>query len=231
MGGLLTPEETHMIIESRFNGPPGTGNGGYCAGRFAATLAGRGPVEVTLRRPPPLDVPLTPVTGPDGDVEVRGPDGELIAQVTVVEPFSVSVPPVSWAEAVDVTTSYAGFADHPFPTCYVCGPQRTDGLRIFPGRLPDGRTAAPFVLPDDVSVATVWAALDCPGGWSIITPGRPYLLGRMAAVVSTLPAAGDKCVVVGATARVEGRKAMVHSALYGPTGSLLAYARATWIAI
>lgn len=220
-----------MIIDSRFNGPPGSGNGGYCAGRFASTLSGPGPVEVTLRRPPPLDVPLTIVPGPTGGIEVRGPDGDLVAQVAVVEPFSATVPGVPLDEAAQAATGYAGFTDHPFPTCYVCGPGRDDGLRIFPGPLPDGRTAAPFVVPADVSPATVWAALDCPGGWSIIAPGRPYVLGRMAAVVSELPAAGDECVVVGATQRIEGRKALVHSTLYGPTGVRLAYARATWIAI
>lgn len=220
-----------MIIESRFNGPPGTGNGGYSAGRFASALTGPGPVEVTLRRPPPLDVPLTTVAAADGTVEVRDPDGTLVAQVAAVEPFSASVPAATWAEAADASMSYPGFTDHPFPTCYVCGPQRADGLKIFPGPLADGRTAAPFVVPAGVSPATVWAALDCPGGWSIITPGRPYVLGRMAAVVSALPAAGDECVVVGRTVWSEGRKAQVHSTLYGPDGAPLAYARATWIAI
>lgn len=217
-----------MIIDSRFNGPPGSGNGGYSAGVFSSVgRATNGAlVEVTLRRPPPLDVALVAVDG-----EVRDPDGEVVADVRAVEPFEATVPGVPWDEAVRASASYAGFADHPFPTCYVCGPARTDGLRIFPGRLADGRTAAPFVVPAEVGPATSWAALDCPGGWSIITPGRPYVLGRMAAVVSALPAAGEECVVVGATVSTEGRKAMVHSTLYGPAGDMLAYARATWIAI
>lgn len=222
-----------MIIESRFNGPPGSGNGGYSSGVFATALIGAGPAEVTLRRPPPLDVPLTAGTtaAADGGLEVHGPDGEVVARVKAVDPVVPTVPAVSWAEAVQASRSYAGFADHPFPTCYVCGPQRADGLRIFPGRVTDGRTAAPFVVPAEVTPATVWAALDCPGGWSIIAPGRPYVLGRMAAVVAALPAAGDECVVVGATVRTEGRKALVHSALYGPEGDPIGYARATWIAI
>ena len=37
------------LIEARFRGPPGVGNGGYVAGRMAALL-GRQPLEVTLRR-------------------------------------------------------------------------------------------------------------------------------------------------------------------------------------
>jgi hypothetical protein len=38
-----------MIIASRFNGPPGTGNGGYSAGTFAVLATGGVP-EVTLVR-------------------------------------------------------------------------------------------------------------------------------------------------------------------------------------
>jgi hypothetical protein len=42
-----------ITIEARYHGPSGSGNGGYTCGRLAALLPG--PVEVTLRRPPPLD--------------------------------------------------------------------------------------------------------------------------------------------------------------------------------
>jgi hypothetical protein len=217
-----------MIIKSRFNGPPGTGNGGYSAGLFAAAYRRRpsGALEVTLRRPPPLDVPLTVQEG-----RVSDGVGEVVAEIREIEPFTALVPPVPMVAAERAAHAYPGFTDHPFPTCYVCGPQRTDGLRIFPGPTADGRMAAPFVVPSDVDVPTVWASLDCPGGWSIIAPGRPYVMGRMAAVVSAVPEPGDKCVVVGATVETSGRKAVVNSTLYGPSGEPLAYARATWIAI
>jgi hypothetical protein len=104
-------------------------------------------------------------------------------------------------------------------------------LRIFPGRVAENATAAPWTVPADVSPATVWAALDCPGGWAVITAGRPYVLGRIAAQVHRVPAPGDRCVVVGALASAEGRKALVHTTLYGPDGVELARARATWIAL
>ncbi|MEU8332578.1 hypothetical protein [Micromonospora sp. NPDC048839] len=214
-----------MRIESRYNGPPGSGNGGWSAGVFAAEAGGTGPVEVTLRRPPPLDTELILTDG-----EVRDPAGELVAEVRPADVVDVVVPPVDLDTAVAAATRYPGLAEHPFPGCYVCGPQRTDGLRIFPGRLPDGRTAAPFRAPERVSAATVWAALDCPGGWTVLAPGRPYLLGRIAAVVTALPGPGDDCVVTGALLDVDGRKALVHTSLYGPDGALLGAARATWIA-
>ncbi|MER7335074.1 MULTISPECIES: hypothetical protein [unclassified Micromonospora] len=215
-----------MIIESRHNGPPGSGNGGWSAGVFAAASGAPGPVEVTLRRPPPLEIPLTLVEG-----EVRDPEGLVVAQVRPTEDPRAVVPPVDLPAARAASAAYPGLVDHPFPGCYVCGPDRPDGLRIFPGRLPDGRTAAPFRVPATVAPATVWAALDCPGGWAVIAPGRPYVLGRIAAVVAALPEPGDECVVTGAMVGGEGRKALVHTSLYAPDGTLLAWARATWIAV
>ncbi|MET8279386.1 hypothetical protein [Micromonospora sp. NPDC005174] len=213
-----------MRIESRYNGPTGSGNGGWSAGLFAAA-AGPGPVEVTLRRPPPLETTLTLVDG-----EVRDPSGELVAEVRPTDVVDAVVPPVDAETAAEAATRYPGFAAHPYPGCFVCGPRRTDGLRIFPGRLPDGRTAAPFRVPEEVGDATVWAALDCPGGWTVLASDRPYLLGRIAAVVTARPAPGDECVVTGALIGVDGRKALVHTSLYGPGGALLGAARATWIA-
>ena len=47
-----------VVIAQRFNGPPGSGHGGYSAGR-AAALVDAQTTEVTLRRPPPLETPLT----------------------------------------------------------------------------------------------------------------------------------------------------------------------------
>ncbi|WBB51579.1 hypothetical protein O3597_02005 [Verrucosispora sp. WMMA2044] len=215
-----------MIIEGRFNGPPGSGNGGWSAGVFATAYGGHGPVEVTLRRPPPLDTPLTLV-----DAQVRDPAGEVIAQLRPAGDLGEAVPPVDLASARAASAAYPGLVEHPFPGCYVCGPQRTDGLRIFPGRLPDGRTAAPVRAPRQVVPATVWAALDCPGGWAVIGAGRPYVLGRIAARIEALPRPDDECVVTGAVIGTEGRKAFVHTSLYAPDGHPLGHARATWIAV
>jgi hypothetical protein len=226
---------TEMIIDGRFNGPPGSGNGGYSAGRFAAAASG-GPAVVTLRLPPPLDTPLT-VTRTATGIEVYdgprliaeaapAPDGDAPAGNAVV-------PSVPYEAALAAGADYRGLIDHPFPTCFVCGPDRDagDGLRLFPGPLPGGRTAGAWTVPQDVSAAVVWAALDCPGGWAIIAPARPYVLGRMTASVRDLPRPGDRCVVMGQAVAVEGRKARVLSTLYGPDGTALAAATAIWIAI
>ncbi|MFC4067646.1 hypothetical protein [Actinoplanes subglobosus] len=223
-----------MRIPARFNGPPGSGNGGWCAGVFATAAGARiggPPVQVTLRVPPPLD---TALAFRDGSVLAGDTLVAEVAEIAEVEGAGGAVPPVPLAEAVAASKDYPGFVTHPFPGCFVCGPDRApgDGLRIFPGPLPDGRTAAPWTVPDDVTAETMWAALDCPGGWTAIGPaGRPYLLGRIAAAVTALPAPGEDCVVVGALSEVSGRKAMVDSAVYGSDGRRLARARATWLSV
>ncbi|MFI0796179.1 hypothetical protein ACH4OY_26370 [Micromonospora rubida] len=215
-----------VTIPVRFNGPPGSGNGGWTAAALAAAAGHDGPVEVTLRQPPPLETPLTVA-----DWEVRDPGGRLIAEMRPAGDAPEAVPPVDLGTARAAAAAYPGLAEHPFPGCYVCGPDRIDGLRIFPGRLPDGRTAAPFTAPAEVTPETVWAALDCSGGWAVIGPGRPYVLGRIAVVLDALPAPGDECVVTGVADDARGRKALVRTALYGPGGRLLGRARATWIAL
>ncbi|GAA0446932.1 hypothetical protein Ade02nite_85640 [Paractinoplanes deccanensis] len=217
-----------MRISQRFNGPPGTGNGGWSAGAFAVAAGARvgGPLlEVTLRVPPPLE---TEMRFEDGSVL----DGETVV-ATVAEaggPLPV-VAPVALAEAEEAARSYAGFTAHPFPTCYVCGTERPDGLRIFPGPLPDGRTAAPWSVPEqEIGLPTVWAALDCPGGWTALRTGRTYVLGRIAADVARLPEPGMTCVIMGEAVEFSGRKALVNSTVHAPDGSVLGAARATWIA-
>lgn len=193
---------------------------------------------MTLLKPPPLDTPLTVMVTDEG-LRVTGPDGTVIAtarrRVEDIEP----VPVASLDEALAATDRYPGHGKHHFPTCFVCGPERPDGLRIFPGRLDDGRTAAIFMVPHErdvdpalrgrASAVTVWAALDCPGGWTVIEGDLPWVLGRIAVAVDELPRSGQECVVTGQAVRRDGRKALVRTTLYGPDQRVLARAEATWI--
>jgi hypothetical protein len=219
-----------LLIHERYNGPPGTANGGYTAGLVATRLPDDS-VEVTLRIPPPLETPLRVERAVDGGIEVYT-GTRLVAQARGVPLDDPPVPPVSYEEAVTAAASYPGFVDHPFPSCFVCGPGREDGLRIFPGPVPGGSgTAAPWRVPPDADAVMMWAALDCPGGWAIIGPGRPYVLGRMTARVTAVPEAGADCVVVGAVVASEGRKAQVRSTVYSAGGQPLAHALSTWVAI
>ena len=65
----------HVVVERSYAGPPNMGHGGYVAGLVAAHLEAAAPeasgaIQVTLRRPVPLDEPLDVVEG-DGQVELR----------------------------------------------------------------------------------------------------------------------------------------------------------------
>jgi hypothetical protein len=131
--------------------------------------------------------------------------------------------------------------DHPFPTCFVCGPQRAhgDGLRIAPTPVSEGVVAAPWTPPGDladargeVDPAVVWAALDCPGyfAWMGSGPLRPLLLGRMTGRVEATVRARDPYVVVGWGLARSGRRYEAATALLDPGGRVVARSLQTWIA-
>jgi hypothetical protein len=218
-----------MIIEKRYNGPEGSGNGGWTAGTVGSLIDGS--AVVTLRVPPPLEVPYA-IERRDGNIQVYGLDGVLLATAAPADVACEPIEPIPFADAETASLSYPGLISHPFPTCFVCGPERApgDGLRLFTGRLDSGDTATPWVVPDDISTPMVWAALDCPGGWSVGIEERPYLLGRITTHVDRVPRPGDRCVVMGRLLGIEGRKAEVAAVLTGPDGSAFAWSRATWIA-
>ena len=138
------------------------------------------------------------------------------------------------AEAADAQTRYPGFAKHPFPTCFACGPDREegDGLHIFPGRVAgDPSRVATTWTPYDVTGPITWAALDCSGGWASGVDERPMVLGTMTARIDRLPVSGEPHVVVGTLRSEEGRKTFTASSLYAPDGELIATAEHVWIAI
>jgi hypothetical protein len=225
-----------VTIASRFCGPPNSANGGYFSGVTAA-VAGVS-VAVKLLKPPPLDVPLAVDELADGVVELRWGE-ELVAQT---RPDTVSTPalsPPSYLEAIEASRRYVGFDHHPFPTCFVCGPQRRrgDGLRIFPGAL-DGRdfVASPWVADESLAAGDgkvrpefMWAALDCPGWLATARDARIALLGELTAHIDRRVHVGERCVVVGWRIGASGRKHEAGTALYDEDGVLCGYARAIWI--
>jgi len=226
-----------LTVHPRFRGPSDSGNGGYVCGlvaeRAGATVGGSAAV-VTLRTPPPLDTPLAVLA--DGDGAVRILHGSTAVAEGARSSLTVdAVPPVEIEPARAASESYPGLSVHPFPECFVCGPARApgDGLRLFPGRLGDGRTACVWTVDADLAgrPELVWAALDCPGGWSAEIEGRPMVLGRMTAQVSALPAAGEECIVMGLLLGTEGRKTWTSTTAYGADGRELGRAHSTWITL
>ena len=215
-----------VVIGSRFRGPTGSGNGGWTAGVLAEVSGIQPPVQVTLRRPPPLERPLKVL------------DGRLLDDQTLVaeaQPgvLSAVLEPVDAATAQAVESAYAGWVQHPFPQCFVCGPDRAagDGMRLFPGPVGEGRTACTWTPGEEVSATYVWAALDCPSAWTIDIAGRPMVLGRMTAELMEPIAPGQTYIVTGAHLATEGRKASTATALHTDDGALVARAEHVWIAV
>jgi hypothetical protein len=221
-----------VTLDPRFNGPPGSANGGYTCG-IVARLLGAPVAEVTLRAPPPLGRALRIVR--DGG-RVALCDADVLVAEGVPGKLELEVPaPVAPEAARRASARYPGFEEHAFPTCFVCGPQRPqqDGLAIFAGPVGElpGLVAAPWVPPHEVSRELVWAALDCPGAFAVgHGSGRgEMVLGRLAARVTRTPVPGEECVVSGWPLGEDGRKLFAGTAIHSGEGELLATARATWI--
>src|SRR5262245_26253969 len=85
----------------------------------------------------------------DGGMEML--DGARVVATARAAEVHLDVPAApSFADAEAAARSYVGLRYHPYPTCFVCGPQRSegDGLRIFPGRAAGARLVASPWIPD-----------------------------------------------------------------------------------
>ena len=231
-----------VTIAGRFNGPPGSGNGGYTCGLLANYVDG--PAEVSLRSPPPLDRNLTVERSGDRAALY---DGETL--VAEAEPASLDeeAPTLVPLEVAENAASASRFLEqhHPFPTCFVCGPRRAhdDGLRIFPGPVRERELfASPWTpsptlkdaageLPDEL----IWAALDCPTSaplWNEPDENGnllPIVLARLQVLLYGPVEPGQTHVITAWPISVDGRKRRAGAALFGPTGDLMAESRALWI--
>jgi hypothetical protein len=222
-----------LVIPARFNGPPDSGHGGYSAG-LAAQLV-EGPAEVALRAPPPLERELAVDRRGDGSVTVSL-DGATVmearpATVELDVPDAVSVEDACRVDETDF------LANHPFPTCFACGPEREpgDGLRLFPGPVAgrdvfavEWTPAAEFASGARVDPLFVWGALDCPS----CAPARgplPIVLASLAVEVVDAPVAGEPHVIGSWEVARDGRKRHTGVALWDAAGSLRAAGRALWI--
>jgi len=220
-----------VSIAARFRGPPDSGNGGYTCGCLARVVGE--PLQVTLRKPPPIEKPLV----------VRGGnllDGDVVIATAERFPLQIEIPePVSFAEAEERSCYYIGGAVHLVPGCFVCGPGRVagDGLRIFPGRSAPGQPAAAPWVPDpslcdergEVHREILWASLDCPGYFGAMDSMQMALLGRMAGAIERPVRAGERCVIMGWGLGREGRKVHAGSALWNESGELVGRSQQTWI--
>lgn len=228
-----------VVIGERFRGPADSGNGGYSCGALAHFVEPRS-AEVTLRLPPPLGRPLE-VETLDGGMAVMRDGDTVVAEAHAIDDFDLEIPdPVGVEEAAAARDASPMQRQHPFPACFVCGPERQpgDGLGITCGPIDDELVASPWQVDGSVADGDgrvppeiVWSVLDCPGGISamLVPDVGMCVLGRLAARIHGRIEAGMTCVATGWPIDRDGRKLLAGSAIFSEDGELLAHARATWI--
>lgn len=226
-----------ITIATRFNGPPGSGNGGYVCGLLAREITG--PSQATLRVPPPLEKPLTLAS--DGQHATLHDGDTLVGEARAVAFDLKPLTPPSLSEARDAQRLWAGLLDHRYPTCFVCGNQRPldDGLDIYPGNLESRNdiVACTWTPAADLADANgivraefIHAALDCPSYWALAHAGKPALLASLTASIDApLPRASDDLIIAAWPIKEEGRKHWGAAALYTANGATIARAEALWI--
>ena len=255
---MSTALADQVIVPARYNGPARSGNGGYVSGLLAHelradhTVAGDRPevaVAVSLRQPPPLDVPLH-VTREEPDSAsltfggARDRAGAARAARDLGRRAGAVRRGVGRVRALPRT--------HLAPVPHLLRLRRRPARR--PAHLPraghpdrrrthrrrrtlDSRpdVAADYHEYDEpgqrACLAATWAALDCIGGWAGDLGERLMVLGRMTAVVDDLPLVGEPHVVMGQALGQQGRKTFTASTLYDPDGRIVGRAEHVWVAV
>jgi hypothetical protein len=226
-----------ITIAPRFNGPSGSGNGGYVCGLLARGIEGAS--VATLRVPPPLNTPLT-LKHENGGAALY--DGETLVGEAKPATLDLAAPTApTLADATAAAHRYVGLINHRYETCFVCGPIRParDGLDLFTGAV-EGRdmVACTWTPGADLADATgrvapefIHAALDCPSYWALPRAGgMAALLARLTLNIDgERPRAGETLIVAAWPLHAEGRKHFGGAALYTAAGALIARAEALWI--
>ena len=235
------PLDTSPIrITSRFQGPSGSGQGGWTSARFAERIAV--PVTVALRAPTPLDTDLF--------VRADGADRWRLATandttIMIAEPTTADFPTT---DVVDVDTAGAARAGgiaavdgHPAPDCFSCG-RGPDTMRVHAGPLGDGRFATDWTVPEwaarpdgSVDHGVVWAAIDCTAAWWVGFSSEPRmaLTAQFTAEVLTPLRPGETYALVAWPGDHEpgwvGRKRHAASAAFDRDGRCVARSTSLWV--
>ena len=240
-----TSLENTVTISERFCGPPDCGNGGYTSGCLAQ-FVGEDSVAVKLKAPTPLDIPLSVR---EENNQWRLMAGEQVVVEAWPQPLEMEVPEAADLEQIKKAHHQcSGFLDHPFPGCFVCGPEReVDGLGLYPGPVTNGQgvemvasywepKAEFFDQDNNLLTPIIWAALDCPTSFAALeyTENQalvPMVLGTF--VVKCLkPIPRQQGFIVQAWSKPGlGRKVPGYSAITSLDGECYAYAEALWISI
>lgn len=239
---MSTAAQMSMVTANRA-GPPGCGNGGWVCGLLTDRLTDIAWPEdhpwtstVRLSAPTPIDQPLRwEVDGSVADPGALGVhllDGDtLLGTARLDEDPGTTIPaPVSLDDARSAAAAFDP-TGHPYPGCFVCGPDAVDGLHVYASPVSGrpGVLASPVTL-DEEGLPPFFASLDCPGAFAAGLGGDPLLLGTFTVTVRGEVPVGRELVVMSWEIEREGRKRWCGSALLDGD-RVLADALATWIAV
>ena len=240
----MVPHQRTLRIGGRFQGPTGSGQGGWTAHRFTGAITQ--PVTTAMRAPVPLDTDLRIVRADD---EWRLIDETASDPVTVMvarpwNPVFADTEPVTIADAAAARARFSEFvAEHPVPYCFSCGTQH-DSMNVHAGPLGDGRFATDWRVPEwavsgsgIVDVGTLWAAIDCTAAWYVAYSRQPRspVTAQFAVDVSGPIEPGTTYSLVSWSGdhpdEWDGRKRHGASAAFAPDGTCVARSVSFWIAL
>ncbi len=226
-----------VVIEQRFNGPPQSAHGGYACGLVGARIDGC--AAASLRVPPPLDRALELRTGSE---RVTLHDGDTLVADAAPAQLHLAVPePVPIDVAEQASKASPWHERHPFPTCFGCGPRRSqaDAIAVEMGPVQgrDGLHAGawtPFeglTVEGAVTPLFMWAALDCPTSSACVPAGQPCVLARLTVRLLRPARAREPHTVVAWLIGHDGRKHRGGAAIHTADGELCGYSEGLWIAL
>lgn len=229
-------------LSSWFQGPTGSGQGGWTAHRLASAIDE--PVTVAIKRPIPLkvDMAITQVDNTWHLIDPNEPDQPILI-ATPWTPDFASTDPVSLAEAADARTRFPLHDDHPVPVCFSCG-TNPDSMQVHSGPLADDRWATDWTMPSWAIDAdgmpdqgALWAAIDCAQAWYAGNAGgrRHSVTVQLAVEVVAPLEVGSKYSLVAWNGTYpepwDGRKRGAGGAVFATDGTCVARSSSFWIAI
>ena len=229
-------------VEQWFQGPTGSGQGGWTAHRLAEAIGE--PVTVSIRRPIPLETDLRVIALDDGWylLDPAEPDQPVLI-ATRWDAVHADTDAVSVAVAAEAGKRFPLHDDHPVPVCFSCG-HEPDSMQVHSGELPNGRWATDWTVPDwavdadgTVDEGALWAAIDCAQAWYAGNAG-----GRRHSVTVQLAVEVLVPLVAGATYALvawngtyprdwDGRKRGAGGAVFAHDGTCVARSSSFWIAV
>lgn len=227
-----------ITIQPLHNGPPNSAHGGVAAGQMAAWVNTER-ATVRFHAPPPVGEPLTGLSRQLGTIDVLAGSRRIATVSTTlpleIEPFE-RLQPVTVAVAESRWLDHTG-GRHPFPTCFGCGTDRSDGLALAPGPATGSSVYATFWVPrvdGPVPSWLVWAALDCPSGGpavAAVSNEAAVVTGELTVDIRQPLIGGERYQILSRCRERSGRRFQTEAAIVDEAGNNVAVAAATWIAI